>query len=213
MENENSGLPSINGVSAPAPDSSPESNSQQDPTKNLKAEFNRKFSKINEKLDQLINGAVQSHRQAAPAEDADDAPEYKQYVNSKFVEQGQKEAWNKALELFPELNQESESFDENFYKAADKYYSSFDLKRDADAPFKAAKLAAIDLGKIEQLAKEKLYKDEARRSRILSEGSSKPRENLKEKTLEVKDHIVKRLGIDPEKLKARIKANKDKYGE
>jgi len=225
MNSEDIGGEPIDGVSvdSSAQDSSPESTQQPDLTKNLKAEMNRKFSKINEQLTRLVQIVEQSATQKQPSvEEAvdEDAPEYKRYVDARFqqaeqarVKSSQEQAWTKALELFPELNQESENFDQEFYKAADKFYGSFDLQRDPEAPLKAVKLAALELGKIEQLTKEKLLKDEARRSRLIAEGGSTPRESKKEKEPALNEKSLARLGIDPKKLKERIKSNKDRYGE
>jgi hypothetical protein len=83
--------------------------------------------------------------------------------------------------MFPELDPDSDSFDEKFYKAVDAEFSSTNQRKDPKGPLKAAKLVALEMGKIEQLTRSSLLKDEARRSRILSEGSSTPREAKKDK--------------------------------
>jgi hypothetical protein len=216
------------GVTAPVSDaaeSSPDSTATSqapDITKNLKAEMNRKFSKMNEQLMKIAQAIeTRSSQQSAPVEQTDDdAPVTKTYIEARLqeaertkVQDAQRTAWTQALEMFPELNQDSDSFDEKFYAVADKHYSTFNLERDSEAPLKAVKLAALELGKIEQLTKEKLLKDESRRSRIIAEGTSAPRESKREKEVQLNATALSKLGINPEKLKQRLKANKDRYGE
>lgn len=227
MESENnSGEMPAESVSASteAPASSQDTTVQsQDLIKNLKAELNRKLSKTNETMRQELAQIKQLLTQSqtrTPAAEADftNSPDYKRYVDARFqeahraeVQKAQQEAWSKAQEMFPELNPESETYDERFYKLADQIYSEFDLSKSKNAPLLAAKQAALELGKIEQLTKEKLLKDEARRSRIISEGGAVPRESKKEQEVKLNEKGLARLGINPDKLKARLKANKDKY--
>lgn len=189
-------------------------NTQQDPIKNLKGEFQRKISKLDEKLNAVLN-AVQSRSASPLSQSVEETPEVdtdvKQYVDTVFTHQKQVDAWQEALGMFPELNPESESFDEKFYKAVDAEFSS-NLRKDPRGPLKAAKLTAMELGKLEQLTQTKLLKDEARRSRILSEGSSTPREAKKaDPASQFNVKGLARLGINPDKLAKRIKDNKDKY--
>jgi hypothetical protein len=227
MEHDNLGGIATEGVSASpaeAQESSPDSTIQQvaqDPTKNLKSEMNRKFSKLEQKIEQLLQQSVQT-RSVSPVEETDNfsAPDYKRYVDARFQEAqkaevvtSQEKAWQQALELFPELNPDSDQHDEKFYKLADSIYREFDLTRSKNAPLLAAKQAALELGKIEQLAKEKLLKDEARRSRLISEGAAPSRESKKEREPQLNERNLARLGVDAKKLRDRIKANKDKYGE
>jgi uncharacterized phage infection (PIP) family protein YhgE len=226
MENQNvdgaEGVVDSVSASSEAQASSQQATSQVDPLKNLKAEMNRKLSKLTETVSTLAATIQQSQKsnQVAPVEETE-TPDYKRYVDARFqethqsqVKQGQEQAWQKALEIYPELNQDSEQFDEKFFKLADRYYGSFDLTKDSEAPLKAVKLAALEVGKIEQLTKERLLKDEARRSRIISEGGTAPRESKQEKEPEMDANRLAKLGIkDPEKLKARIKANPNKYGK
>ena len=187
---------------------------QQDPLKNLKGEFNRRISKLSEKLDAVLNAVgtrpAQASQPAAEAVNVD--ADVKQYVDTAFTHQKQVDAWQSALEMFPELNPESDSFDEAMYKAVDAEFST-NQRKDPKGPLKAAKLVALEMGKIDQLARSNVLKDEARRSRILSEGSSTPREAKKEKDAASQFNVkgLARLGIDPAKLAKRIKENKDKY--
>lgn len=191
-----------------------ENKAQPDPIKNLKGEFNRKLSQMSDKLDAVLNAF--STRQNVSTSAVDETPEVdtdvKQYVSSVVTQEKQRDAWQEALTMFPELNPESDSFDEKFYKAVDAEFSS-NQRKDPKGPLKAAKLAALELGKIEQLTRQNLLKDEARRSRILSEGASTPREAKKDKDPAANFNVkgLARLGIDPEKLAKRIKNNKEKY--
>lgn len=186
-----------------------------DPIKNLKGEFQRKFSKL-EKTNQAILEALKQARVAPASQVVEETPEVdtdvKQYVDSVLTQSTQKSALQEAYEMFPELNPDSESFDEKFYNAVDAEFSS-NLRRDPKGPLKAAKLIAVELGKIEQLTKTKLLKDEARRSRILSEGSSTPRESKKAQDPASGFNVkgLARLGINADKLAKRLKDNKDKY--
>lgn len=187
---------------------------EQDHFKNLKGEFNRKISKLDEKLEAVLNAinGSKSAKVSQPAVEADVDTDVKQYVDTVFTHQKQVDAWQEALSMFPELNPESDSFDDKFYKAVDTEFST-NQRKDPKGPLKAAKLAALELGKIEQLTRTSLLKDEARRSRILSEGTSTTRESKKEKDIssQLNAKGLARLGIDAEKLVKRMKANKDKY--
>lgn len=198
------------------------SDAQAQDFKNLKGEFNRKISQMSQKLDAKLDAvlnAFSTRNNNVSTQSVDETPavdtDVKQYVDSVVTQQKQKDAWNEALEMFPELNPESEDFDEKFYKTVDAEFST-NQRRDPRGPLKAAKLAALELGKIEQLTRQSLLKDEARRSRIISEGSSTSREGKKEKeTFNLSDlqrQSLAKLGVNPEKLAKRIKDNKEKYG-
>lgn len=191
---------------------------QPDAFKNLKGEFNRKLSKMEQKLDAVLNAfstnrPTNSVAQQPVDETAEVDTDVKQYVDTVFTRESQKTAWQEALSMFPELNPESEQFDERFYKAVDSEFSNNQL-RDPRGPLKAAKLAALEMGKIEALTKANILKDEARRSRIMSEGISTPREAKKEKDASAHFNAgnLAKLGINAEKLAKRLKENKDKYG-
>lgn len=185
-----------------------------DPIKNLKGEFQRKLSKLDDKLNQILNTVGGRSQQVSEPVDetADTDTTVKQYVSSALTKDKQMTAWNETLDMFPELNPDSEQFDEKFYKAVDMEFTSNQLK-DPRGPLKAAKLVALELGKIEQLTRQSLMKDEARRSRIISEGATSPREAKKEKDPSSNFNAkgLAKLGIDPKKLAERMKNNKDKY--
>lgn len=214
METQNSVEAKAEAAGSAEEASTSEAKQAPDPIKNLKGEFQRKISKLDEKLTAVLN-AVQA-RTATSSTAAEEAPQVdgdvKHYVDTVFNHQKQNDAWNEALGMFPELNPEGDAFDEKFYKAVDAEFSS-NLRKDPRGPLKAAKLVAVELGKIEQLTQSKILKDEARRSRILSEGSSTPREAKKNQDPSTSFNVqgLARLGINPEKLAKRMKANKDKY--
>lgn len=220
MDNQNTSTPSAINSSdvageAQAPTLDATKANQSDPIKNLKGEFQRKLSKLDEKLNAVLN-AVQARGSASVAQPAEEAVEVdtdvKQYVDTVVTQQHQKTAFTKAIDMFPELDPDSDSFDEKFYKAVDAEFST-NQRKDPNGPLKAAKLVALEMGKIEQLTRSNLLQDEARRSRILSEGSSTPREAKKEKdpAQQFNRQGLARLGINPDKLAKRIKDNKDKY--
>lgn len=205
-----------NGVT----DSSPESNAvtaAQDPTKNLKAEFNRKLSKLDEKLNTLLS-AVGNKGQNSPVEETDSEPtdskRIKQEIKAENAKEVHHQQFQEAKKLFPELDDESDAFDATFYKDVDRTYEKL-LKADPtdkDALKDAIELVANRTGKNKRIVKDEFLKDEARRSRIISEGASTSRESKREKDPQINESMAKRLGVDPAKLAARIKANKDKYG-
>jgi hypothetical protein len=186
---------------------------QNDTLKNLKGEFNRKISKMEQKLDAVLNRfTTQNPAPQLSEEEANVEPDVKKYVDTVVTKQHQKTALDEAYHLFPELNPESESFDEKFYQAVDMEFSR-NQSRDPKGPLKAAKLIALELGKIEALTKANILKDDARRSRVLSEGISTPRDAKKAQDPSVNFNLkgLARLGINPEKLAKRLKDNKEKY--
>lgn len=201
-------------------DSSPESNadnSAQDPTKNLKAEFNRKLSKLDEKLSKLVN-FVERSGQSSPVEETDedvsDSKRLKNEIKAEAAREIHDQHFQDAKRVFPELDPESDSHDSKFYNEVDRVYTKL-LRADPtdkDALKEAVEIVANRTGRYEQLVQNKFLKDEARRSRIIAEGSSAPRDAKKEKETAMNESMLQRMGINPDKLKARIKSNKDKYG-
>lgn len=187
---------------------------EQDIVKNLKGEFNRKISKLENMVASLIETQSGNKQAKSVDETVSVDTDVKQYVSSVLTEQKQMEAYQQAIQMFPELNPESDDFDEKFYKAVDAEFSS-NSRKDPRGPLKAAKLVALELGKIDQLTKASLYKDDARRARIVSEGTAATKEARKEKDVAANfnANALAKLGIkDPAKLAKRIKDNKDKYG-
>lgn len=189
----------------------------QDAYKNLKGEFSRKLSKMNDQIAQLTNAVLAGKQSGSSQELADEAvtnkSDAKRYVNEAFREEKQKTALDEAYRMFPEMNPNSDEYDDEFYKQVDAEFS-LNLKNDPRGPLKAAQLVALQQGKIEQLTRANLIKDEARRSRILSEGGSQTREAKKaekDPSSSFNTKNLARLGINSDKLAKRMKANKEKY--
>jgi hypothetical protein len=215
------GKPVVEGVSAftEAQDSSPESKTEQpDVLKNIKAEFNRKLSKIDEKLDRYFQSVTQG-KVAASVEETDSSSDsnvdVSKQVDARLAKKTHEQQFKDAVKTFPELNPGADDYDQGFYQMVDSYYTKFVAAdpSDFDALQNAIELAASKTGRSEKLVREKLLKDEARRSRLIAEGGSIPKENRKEREPSLNVQGLARLGINPDKLKARLKANKDRYGE
>lgn len=202
-------------------DSSPQSEGaspSQDLTKNLKAEMNRKFSKVEEKLNQLINSMGSKTIQSLPADEADEeiteSSRLKTEIKAEAAREIHDQHFQEAKKTFPELDTESEDHDPKFFSEVDRVYSKF-LKADPtdkNALKEAIEVVANRTGKSERISKEKFLNDEARRSRIIAEGTTSSRESKKEKEPQINEAMARRLGVDPEKLAKRLKSNKDKYG-
>lgn len=208
FENGNSKTP---GVSAEAPATSPLANVSEDLTKNLKAEMNRKFSKINERLDKVLNHIERS--QPAPVEETSEPTDVKTYIDSRFQAERAQEVrtqherdYQEAVTKFPELDQNSDQFDEKFYALVDKLYTKRSKDNDPEALKEAVEVAAVRLGKVERLAQDKILKDEARRSRLISEGGTTSRESKKAESISLNLENLARVGIkNPDRLKERVK--------
>ena len=124
------------------------------------------------------------------------------------MEKKQEAAIHNVLKTFPELDQNSDSYDDEFYKLAVQYEKSID-PLDPERPMKAAKLAALDTGRIEKITKAKVIQDDARRSRMLSEGGIEAKESKKEKASNMNKNALKSLlKIDPAKVEKYIKETK-----
>ncbi len=211
MENDNSdSIAAVGGVSAEAQDSSPESQTQQtDSNKNLKAEMNRKFSKINDQLTKIAQSLGQGQVQAAsPVEETENGMDLNKQVDARLALRVHNQQFQEALKTFPELNETNDDYDPSFYRLVDSIYTKF-VKADptdSEALQNAIELAASKTGKTQKLVQDKFLRDETRRSRIIAEGGAAPKEQRKEKEPEINLKALSRLGIkDPEKLKARIK--------
>lgn len=197
------------------------------PVENRVAELNRKFSKfertLDEKFSQLINYVQQGAKTAvsAPTQAVDKTPiesilnsNVETIVNQKIMQQKHAESYQDVLRSYPELNQESDTFDEKFHSKADAYYRALSSINDPEAPLKAVRLAAMDLGKYEQVERERLIADEARRMRTLSDGGSshkggQPSQNTDTSKLK---GLAGLMGVDTKGLEQHIKKNASKYG-
>lgn len=202
------------------------------PIKNRLAESDRKFRQLTSKIDQLLeNLANQSiakvHNTGQLPDDGantnsyylDDADDVKKYIDQRFAEQSKREieqARTKSIQAaqkqFPELLIDSENHDPEFLRRAEDYMRGMNVA-DPEAPMKAVRLAALDLGKIDELVKKKVLTDEARRERMIQEGAAESKGSVKaEKEPNLKEDALKRLlGVDPKKVKARLKKFKEKY--
>lgn len=195
---------------------------------NKLAELLRKVNKVSEldkKVDQLLS-YVSSIQQPAPApvspvfEGSDDEYVTKAELRAqeriaaeRQIKSLQKQSLDSAKQMFPELDKNSEHYDKEFYQLTDELFASSINPADPDGPLKAAKLAAVELNKIEKLARSKVLNDDARRNRILAEGGVEPKSSQAEKSVsKVNSTRLKQyLGVDADKIKARIKANPDRY--
>jgi hypothetical protein len=197
------------------------------PVENRVAELNRKFSKfertLDEKFSQLINYVQQGAKTAVPAptQAVDKTPiesilnsNVETIVNQKIMQQKHAESYQDVLRSYPELNQEADTFDEKFHSKADAYYRALSSINDPEAPLKAVRLAAMDLGKYEQVERERLIADEARRMRTLGDGGSshkggQPSQNTDTSKLK---GLAGLMGVDTKGLEQHMKKNANKYG-
>lgn len=200
------------------------------PVENRIAEMNRKFnnlsSNLNEKIDQLIN-FMQTTNTKTPVENttsysanppSNDVVAYTDTAVGKIREEllieKQKQSFEKALELFPELDPKSDIYDSDFYTLVDAEFKKQAMSKDPNAPLKAAKLVALDQGKLEKLQRNQVLADESRRTRMLSEGGNAP--NKASKTKSAMPDSLKQLsqlfGVKTESVEKLMKSNPGKYG-
>lgn len=83
---------------------------------------------------------------------------------------------NEAIDMYPELDKNSDSYDPDFYQMVDQNFRIFSQAGSQEAVKDAVALAATKLGKFEQLERERILADEMRRSRRLADGVSAPRD-------------------------------------
>jgi Na+/phosphate symporter len=203
---------------------SPETAAKVSNLDNKVAELLRKVNKVGElstKVDQLLN-YVSSSRPAQPAglpsasDDDDDVPmtkaEYKAYEAFKTKEvlkETQKASLQKAVDAYPELSDQGSEF----YQMVDKYFAK-NFAGEPNGPEEAAAFVAFKLGYNKKAAAEAVLNDDARRSRILSEGGTAARQTAPETpgTSGINENRLKNLlGVDPAKIKARMKADPVRY--
>lgn len=190
------------------------------PVENRIVELNRKFSSLNGKIDQLISslsaksahldGADDAQRKETPIARSIDAVGQ---LRDELLTEKHIDSFKRAIESFPELDSNSDSFDEGFYKETDALFRQLSMTRDPEAPLKAAKFIALERGKFQQLERNKLLADESRRSRVLTEGGIGPRQNSKPKDSipENLQTLATLLGADQSKLKDHLKTNAKRY--
>lgn len=183
---------------------------------NKVAELLRKVNKISEVLPQLTAPA----RVAAPQVEqnyVDDSTEfmtkaeYKAYEAQRTTESlklKQRDSYKAAMELYPELAAK----DSEFYSAVDQYFSR-NFSSDPNGPLEAAEFVAYKLGLSKQRIEKEVLNDETRRTRLLSEGGISPKTQKTEQVASKlnENRLKNLLGVDPEKIKARIKADPTRY--
>lgn len=192
------------------------------PVENRVAELNRKFTQLQRSLDdkfgQLIS-SLQTVAQPQQTRVADEAPiegilkhNVNTMVDEKIMALKHAESYQEALQSYPELNPDSERFDDRFLKLADTYYASLRASGFADAPLKAVRMAAMDLGKYEQLERERILADEAKRMRTLGDGSVAAKQGQKEKQASYNQTLASLLKIDAKGMQEHMKKYGHKYG-
>lgn len=193
------------------------------PLENRFAELNRKFTQFQRQLDdkfgQLISSiqTVATPRSASPA--VDETPiegilknNVSSIVDEKIMTYKHAESYQNALHAYPELDPNSDKFDDKFHALADRYYASLKTSGFADAPLKAVRMAALDLGKTEQLERERILADEAKRMRTLGEGTNSPKQGQKNRSeTSYNQTLAGLLKIDPKSMDDYMKKNSGKY--
>lgn len=190
------------------------------PVENRVAELNRKFSGLTSKIDQLIESLQANSNQNVGAERPDARAEsVKGYddvsrLRDEILTDKHRDSFKRAVEAFPELDKDSESYDEGFWKETDALYRQLSATRDPEAPIKAAKFVALERGKFAQLERQKVLADESRRTRIMSEGGIAPKSASKPKETVPSNlqTLATLLGADQAKLKEHVSKNKKRYG-
>lgn len=204
---------------------------QEVPVENRIAELNRKTTKrldeVSDKISQLVDfvqglNSQQATKSQNTYEDSNylsdddymtraDFKREKEAEKLRIVKNQQQSSLQKAQQTYPELNSKTDSFDKDFWELTERYYLSF-RSDDPEAPFKAAKLAAADLGKTKSQIETEVLQDDARRNRILSEGAISPRsKGPNESSPSVNSDALQRLlKVDPKKVSARAKIYKER---
>jgi hypothetical protein len=209
------------GVTNTSSTDTPDVDAKKDivPVENRIAELNRKFSGLNGKIDQIISSLQTKGASEVVDETPKRATQAKGSYNAvdqlrdEMLTEKHVDSFKRAVESFPELDSKSENFDEGFYQETDALFRQLSMTRDPDAPLKAAKFVALEKGKFAQLERNKVLADESRRSRVLSEGGTGPRQASKPKEFvpENLQTLAGLLGADQAKLKDHLKANAKRY--
>lgn len=162
------------------------------PLGNVLAEVNRKLAQGLQATNQKLDALLQLQTQGASPDKGKSAtqtqipegidPKVVNFVQDALskerqaeIAKAQKAALDSVYKTFPELDQNSESFDTEFFNLAVEIENTISEK-DPQRSMKAAKLAALELGKVEKITKAKVVADEANRRRILSEGGAQSKE-------------------------------------
>ena len=193
------------------------------PVENRIAELNRKFTQyqrnLDEKLGQLIS-SLQAVAQPQQTRVVDETPiegilknNVNVLVDEKIMQLKHAESYQSALQAYPELDPNSDKFDDKFHRLADTYYASLKASGFADAPLKAVRMAAMDLGKYEQIEREKILADEAKRMRTLADGSVPAKQGQKEKGPGYNQTLASLLKIDAKGMQEHMKKYGHKYNK
>jgi hypothetical protein len=211
-----------NGVTDNSSTSAGEGQTSAVPIENRFAELNRKFTQFQRQLDdkfgQLIS-SIQTVAQPGPvSKGVDETPiegilknNVSSIVDEKIMTYKHAESYQNALQSYPELDPNSDKFDQSFHALADRYYASLKSSGFADAPLKAVRMAALDLGKTEQLERERILADEAKRMRTLGEGTNSPRQGQKTREASYNQTLAGLLKVDTKGMDDFIKKNANKY--
>lgn len=181
------------------------------PLDNRIAEVNRRLSKLDQSMQKIqqMFSAVQPADKAAvqatyPVEDTSEG----YMTKGEYYKQRDSEEYEKIKSVYPELDQQSDTFDSEFFQLADVYYQEFSTSKTPmirkQAVQKAVQQAALETGKFQQLERSKALSDEARRSRLLGEGTTAPKGVQKDAESEVSSNVktlAKLFGVDDKKLK------------
>ena len=211
-----------NGATDTSSTSAGEGQTPAIPIENRFAELNRKVTQYQRQLDDKFGQLISSIQAIAPqgpvSKAVDETPiegilknNVSNIVDEKIMTYKHAESYQNALQSYPELDPNSDKFDQSFHALADRYYASLKSSGFADAPLKAVRMAALDLGKTEQLERERILADEAKRMRTLGEGTNSPRQTQKTKDVSYNQTLAGLLKVNTKDMDEFIKKNAGKY--
>lgn len=203
-------------------EASPEPVKKEVPLENRLGELTRKMNKfldLEKKVDLLVNyvsGLNTTSSSPTSTAYSSGYGDVDSRIDQKLVELKRYEAFNEAKKIYPQLDKTSDHFDERFYEAVDKEYLRFN-QFDIEAPLTAAQIVAQRMGLTAKQIKEEVLLDDSRRTRLLAEGGAVDSKPSKAETSSTassaqENRMLKYLGVNPEKVKNRIKSNPDRYG-
>lgn len=223
MEPKDTPVVNTEASAATAETSSEQATSKKEvPLENRLGELTRKMNKfldLEKKVDLLVNyvNGLQPSNSSYPSSASYNSgySDVDSKIDQKLVELKRFEAFNEAKKIYPQLDKNSDQFDERFYEAVDKEYLRFN-QFDIEAPLTAAQIVAQRMGLTAKQIKEQVLLDDNRRTRVLAEGGAVDNKPSKADTASLssmnEQRLSKYLGVNPEKLKQRIKSNPDRYG-
>lgn len=184
------------------------------PVENRIAEVNRRLSKlersIDDKLQTLLSNLQPAEKAVTYTQQETTSEAY--MTKGEYYKQKDSEEYERIKAIYPELDKNSENFDEEFFKLADVYYQEFSNSKmpalRQKAVQKAVEQAAVETGKFQQLERSKALSDELRRSRLLGEGTTAPKAVQKDAASAIPENVktlAKLFGIDDKRLKKEYK--------